>query len=165
MFSLCDVGPAGRMHPWDGAGPEFSTSSPEIRHETDSWPCECRIVLADETGRADRHGHRGMVQPASTTVCHLEGDREGGDVTAIDEGTAYGMPAPESDPTLVEVEAGTPAGELLRRYWHPIAAVLADVEDKTRLKVRLLGEDLILYRDGKGGAPTVSSSRSAPTAA
>ena len=42
-------------------------------------------------------------------------------MTAIDEGTAYGMPAPESDPTLVEVEAGTPAGELLRRYWHPFA--------------------------------------------
>src|SRR5207248_5783054 len=33
VVSLCDAGPAGRMHPWDGAAPEFSTSSPGIRHE------------------------------------------------------------------------------------------------------------------------------------
>src|SRR5437588_1552167 len=34
VVSLCDVGPAGRMYPWDGAGPQFSTSSPGIRHES-----------------------------------------------------------------------------------------------------------------------------------
>src|SRR5438552_713202 len=34
VFSLCDVGPAGRMHPGDGAGPAFSTSSSGIRHES-----------------------------------------------------------------------------------------------------------------------------------
>src|SRR3979411_1527800 len=33
VFSLCDVGRAGRMPPGDGARPEFSTSSPGIRHE------------------------------------------------------------------------------------------------------------------------------------
>ena len=39
----------------------------------------------------------------------------------IDQGTAYGMADPSWDDELIEVEAGTPAGELLRRYWHPIA--------------------------------------------
>jgi hypothetical protein len=34
VFSLCDVGPAGRLHPWDGAGPAFSTSATGIRHES-----------------------------------------------------------------------------------------------------------------------------------
>ena len=39
----------------------------------------------------------------------------------IDTGTGYELPEPWSDPDLVEVERGTPAGELLRRYWHPFA--------------------------------------------
>jgi nitrite reductase/ring-hydroxylating ferredoxin subunit len=74
-------------------------------------------------------------------------------VAAIDEGTAYGMPAPEYDPTLVEVEAGTPAGELLRRYWHPFA-LSSDATDTPR-PVRILGEDLILFRNGHGEAGLV----------
>jgi 5,5'-dehydrodivanillate O-demethylase len=40
-------------------------------------------------------------------------------------------------------------GELLRRYWMPIAAV-AELEDKPTKPVRLLGEDLVLYRDTRG---------------
>jgi len=40
-------------------------------------------------------------------------------------------------------------GELLRRYWHPIAAALELDEDPIR-PLRLLGEELVLYRD-KGG--------------
>ncbi len=39
----------------------------------------------------------------------------------MDSGTAYGRPKPSYDAELVEVEPGTPAGEILRRYWHPIA--------------------------------------------
>jgi 5,5'-dehydrodivanillate O-demethylase len=48
--------------------------------------------------------------------------------------------------TLTQVGAGTPMGELLRRYWHPVAAV-AELEDRPVKPVRLLGEDLVLYRD------------------
>ena len=66
----------------------------------------------------------------------------------IDEGTAYRLPVPEYDPALVEVEAGTPAGELLRRYWHPFA-LSSDATDTPR-PVRILGEDLIVFRDGRG---------------
>jgi phenylpropionate dioxygenase-like ring-hydroxylating dioxygenase large terminal subunit len=65
----------------------------------------------------------------------------------MDEGTAYGRPRPTFDRTLVEVGAGTPAGEMLRRYWHPIA-VATDVTSRPK-NVRVLGEDLILFRDLK----------------
>jgi 5,5'-dehydrodivanillate O-demethylase oxygenase subunit len=47
---------------------------------------------------------------------------------------------------LTQVGAGTPMGELLRRYWHPVAAV-AELEDHATKPLRLLGEDLVLYRD------------------
>ena len=50
---------------------------------------------------------------------------------------------------LTRVGTGTPMGALLRRYWHPIAAEI-ELEAAPILPVRLLGEDLVLYRD-KGG--------------
>lgn len=51
--------------------------------------------------------------------------------------------------TLMQVGAGTPMGELLRRYWMPIAAV-AEIDDNPIKPVRLMGEDLVLYRDKSG---------------
>ncbi len=48
--------------------------------------------------------------------------------------------------TLTQVGAGTPMGGLLRRYWHPVAAV-AELDDHPTKPVRLLGEDLVLYKD------------------
>ena len=65
-----------------------------------------------------------------------------------DTGTAYGRPAPTYRAELAEVGPGTPMGELLRRYWHPIGLV-ADATTTPR-KLRVLGEDLILFRDGAG---------------
>ena len=50
---------------------------------------------------------------------------------------------------LAAVGAGSPIGELLRRYWMPIAAV-AELDERPVRAVRLLGEDLVLYRDGSG---------------
>ncbi len=43
---------------------------------------------------------------------------------------------------------GTKAGAMLRCYWHPVclSANLKDIP----LAVRMLGEDLVLFRDGKG---------------
>lgn len=67
---------------------------------------------------------------------------------AVDTGTAYGKPPPAHRRELTEVGAGTPMGELLRRYWHPIG--LAGDATATPRKVRVLGEDLILFRDGQG---------------
>ncbi len=65
-----------------------------------------------------------------------------------DTGTAYGRPKPTHRAELAEVGAGTPMGELMRRYWHPIG-MAADASDTPR-KIRVLGEDLILFRDGQG---------------
>jgi 5,5'-dehydrodivanillate O-demethylase oxygenase subunit len=55
----------------------------------------------------------------------------------------------EENRELMQVGAGTPMGELMRRYWHPIAAV-AELEDHPTKPVRLLGEDLVLYKDKSG---------------
>jgi nitrite reductase/ring-hydroxylating ferredoxin subunit len=52
------------------------------------------------------------------------------------------------DAEMAEVTQGTPMGELLRRYWHPIGLVSHATE--TPRKVRALGEDLILFRDLQG---------------
>ena len=65
-----------------------------------------------------------------------------------DTGTAYGLKPRLHNPTLTEVGAGTPMGELLRRYWHPVGLV-ADAGSTPR-QIRVLGEDLILFRDGQG---------------
>ena len=68
----------------------------------------------------------------------------------MDTGTAYGRPQPTSRTELAQVGAGTPMGELLRRYWHPVG-LAADASATPRL-VRALGEDLVLFRDGEGRA-------------
>ena len=65
---------------------------------------------------------------------------------ALDTGTGYTRKAPAYNAGLTEVGRGKPMGELLRRYWHPIALV-ADA-GTTPKPVRVLGEDLILFRDG-----------------
>jgi phenylpropionate dioxygenase-like ring-hydroxylating dioxygenase large terminal subunit len=70
-----------------------------------------------------------------------------------DEETAYEMRPAGYKSELVEVGRGTPMGELLRRYWHPVG-LSSDAMDRPR-KVRVLGEDLILFRDGAGKAGLV----------
>src|ERR1700744_3905408 len=47
---------------------------------------------------------------------------------------------------LTRVGPGTPCGELMRRYWIPIAPFAQLLENPVR-KVRILGEDLVLYQD------------------
>ncbi|MBI2991525.1 MAG: Rieske 2Fe-2S domain-containing protein [Deltaproteobacteria bacterium] len=56
----------------------------------------------------------------------------------------------EENETLTRVGPGTPAGELLRRYWLPVA-VAGELTEKNPTKpVRILGEELVLFRDLKG---------------
>lgn len=64
------------------------------------------------------------------------------------EGGAYGRLPGSHDNELTEVGPGTPCGEFMRRYWHPIA-VSANVVNRPQ-RVRVLGEDVILFRDGNG---------------
>jgi phenylpropionate dioxygenase-like ring-hydroxylating dioxygenase large terminal subunit len=57
----------------------------------------------------------------------------------------------EENERLVRVGRGTPAGELFRRYWQPacLAQELPE-RDGPPIRVRLLGEDLIAFRDTTG---------------
>src|SRR5262249_11775667 len=65
----------------------------------------------------------------------------------IDEGTAYGRKSQHHDAEITEVGPGTPCGEFMRRYWHPIE--LSERVGPRPIQVRVLGEDLILFRDRK----------------
>ena len=55
---------------------------------------------------------------------------------------------PEVDRELTEVGPGTPGGEYLRRFWHPVAH--ADQLGDLPIPIRILGEDLVLFRDKSG---------------
>jgi 5,5'-dehydrodivanillate O-demethylase len=59
------------------------------------------------------------------------------------------MLTPEMNERLARVGPGTPCGELMRRYWIPIAPFAQLLENPVR-RVRILGEDLTLYRDRSG---------------
>src|SRR5271170_8130025 len=55
----------------------------------------------------------------------------------------------EQNERLTRVGPGTPMGDLLRRYWQPVAPALELTSAPVR-KLRVLGEDLTLYRDTNG---------------
>lgn len=55
----------------------------------------------------------------------------------------------EKNRQLTEVGPGTPMGEVLRRHWHPVAAV-DRVDAQPVQPVRLLGEDWVLFRAADG---------------
>jgi 5,5'-dehydrodivanillate O-demethylase oxygenase subunit len=50
---------------------------------------------------------------------------------------------------LTQVGPGTPMGEVLRRHWFPVAGASEFQTDRIKA-VRLMGEDLVLYRDLSG---------------
>ena len=58
---------------------------------------------------------------------------------------------------LTRVGPGTPMGELFRRYWHPVAATVELKENPTKA-VRILCEDLVLYRDRSGALGLIDES-------
>lgn len=62
--------------------------------------------------------------------------------------SAYARPDPTFRNELTQVGRGTPMGELLRRYWHPVG-LAADASETPKM-VRALGEDLVLFRDRSG---------------
>jgi 5,5'-dehydrodivanillate O-demethylase len=62
----------------------------------------------------------------------------------------------ERQELLTRVGPGTPMGELLRRYWHPVAAE-SELGLGMARRVRLLGEDLALFRDGQGRLGLIDS--------
>jgi len=50
---------------------------------------------------------------------------------------------------LTQVGPGTRMGALMRRYWH-VVAPLSEMENRWTKRVRLLGEDLVLFKDLEG---------------
>ena len=55
----------------------------------------------------------------------------------------------EENERWTRVGPGTPAGEMLRHYWWPVAFG-EQINGMSPKKVRLLGEDFVLFRDGEG---------------
>jgi 5,5'-dehydrodivanillate O-demethylase len=55
----------------------------------------------------------------------------------------------EENELITRVGPGTPMGNLLRRYWHPVAAS-EQMTGRWTKRVRILGEDLVLFRDRTG---------------
>ncbi len=57
----------------------------------------------------------------------------------------------EENNRLTQVGPGTPMGEMMRRYWHPIAtSAQLPHSDCDPLRARLLGENFVVFRDTQG---------------
>src|SRR6202008_2875962 len=57
----------------------------------------------------------------------------------------------EENDAVTQVGPGTPLGEMMRRYWIPVATSKQIAEkDSAPLRVRLLSEDFIAFRDSNG---------------
>ena len=63
------------------------------------------------------------------------------------------MLSKEENESLARVGPGTPCGELLRRYWHPLCAATQLTPEEPKKRIRILGEDLVVFRlpDGRYG--------------
>ena len=55
---------------------------------------------------------------------------------------------PGHDPELTETGPGTPLGEYMRRFWHPVCMTL-ELSDTPRF-LKIMGEELVAFRDGSG---------------
>jgi len=66
------------------------------------------------------------------------------------EGSAYGRTAqvPDEDSFLTQTAFGTPVGELLRRYWQPVA--LSGELSDLPLAIKIMHEELVVFRDLNG---------------
>lgn len=60
------------------------------------------------------------------------------------------MISQELNETLTRIGPGTGAGEVLRRYWQPAALSDELAGSRPVVPVTLLGESLVLFRDGRG---------------
>jgi len=60
------------------------------------------------------------------------------------------MLSKEENERLTQVGPGTPGGELLRRYWQPIAIASELTAEQPKKRVKVLGEELVVFRDAQG---------------
>ena len=68
------------------------------------------------------------------------------------------MLKPEDNERLTRVGPGTPGGNLFRRYWQPalLSSELPE-RDGAPVRIRLLGEDLLAFRDTEGRVGVVDA--------
>src|SRR3954471_4278964 len=62
------------------------------------------------------------------------------------------MISAEQNELMTRVGPGTPCGKLLRRYWQPVALVDEMQGPRPVKALRLMGEDLVLYKTAGGYA-------------
>ena len=60
------------------------------------------------------------------------------------------MISKEENDLLTQTKAGTPAGELMRRYWQPVALSEELPQGVAPRTVAIMGEELVLFRDDQG---------------
>ena len=60
------------------------------------------------------------------------------------------MMSQEANDLITRIGPGTGAGKVMRRYWQPAALVDELAGPRPVVPVRLLGEDLVLFRDNEG---------------
>ena len=56
----------------------------------------------------------------------------------------------EENQLLTQTGSGTPCGELLRRYWQPVALSEELKADGAPVPLTLMGEELVIFRDEQG---------------
>lgn len=64
------------------------------------------------------------------------------------QNNAYGRVIPSENIELTHVEQGSPMGEVFRRFWQPVA-LSSELTDLPKA-VKILCEELVLFRDGTG---------------
>jgi phenylpropionate dioxygenase-like ring-hydroxylating dioxygenase large terminal subunit len=60
------------------------------------------------------------------------------------------MMTQEENDLLTQTDRGTPMGELMRRYWQPVALSEELPANGAPIPAKIMGEELVLYRDDKG---------------
>lgn len=63
-------------------------------------------------------------------------------------GAYYEKEIPVHDPELTETQAGSPMGELMRKFWQPVC-LSQELTDLPKA-IRIMGEDLVAFRDHSG---------------
>jgi 5,5'-dehydrodivanillate O-demethylase oxygenase subunit len=56
----------------------------------------------------------------------------------------------EENELLTHIGPGTPAGTLLRRYWHPLCVAAELTPEKPTQRVKIMHEELVAFRDQQG---------------
>ena len=70
------------------------------------------------------------------------------------------MLTPEDNAVLTQVGPGTSMGSLLRRYWMPVLLSNEMPEpDSPPVRTRILGEDLVAFRDTNGDVGLFAQAR------